>query len=99
VIRTGASAAKSQREIWAELREIGRERCRMAAQEHKRAIDLQSLVPVEVAVMFVEALGDAVRQLVQDQELRNRLYAKTVELLPPAYRQGHVIDNDDFPPD
>jgi hypothetical protein len=95
VIRTGASASKSQREIWAELREIGQERCRMAAQEHKREIDLKSLIPAADAVMFVEALGDAVKQLVQDQELRNRLYAKTLEFLPPVNRRGHVVENED----
>jgi hypothetical protein len=83
VIRTGADAAASQKEIREELRAVMQERTRTAAAEWRRMADLNVLVTMEEALGLWRALLMAAKEIVTDQGQLRALQERTLKLLPP----------------
>jgi hypothetical protein len=91
-IRTGFDAWQGEREIIDDIREMLLERGRLAAIEHHREVDLQTMVPVEVAYAFLARVMAAIRECVTDRDTFRRLNQRVTQLLSasPPNGQRHV---------
>jgi hypothetical protein len=87
-IRTGYDAFQGEREIIDDIRELLQERGRLAAIEHRREVDLQTMVPVEVAYAFLARIMAAIRECVTDRDTFRRLNQRVTQLLPTSPPNG-----------
>jgi hypothetical protein len=88
-IRTGYDAYQGEREIIEDVRELLLERGRLAAIEHHREVDLQTMVPVEIAYAFLARIMAAIRETVTDQDTFRRLNQRVTQFLPDSPPNGH----------
>jgi hypothetical protein len=88
-IRTGYDAWQGEREIIDDIRELLLERGRLAAIEHHREVDLQTMVPVETAYAFLARIMAAIRETVTDRDTFKRLNQRVTQLLPASPPNGH----------
>jgi hypothetical protein len=95
--RDGAVSVSTQKRCWDQLRALSQEIAHLSLAEHKRRVENRLLVPAAQAVAFVTALGDAVRELVADEVLRERICDKVLEFLPvkPGDQPRVVVDHED----
>jgi hypothetical protein len=87
-IRTGYDAYQGEREIIEDIRALLLERGRLASIEHHREVDLQTMVPVEVAYAFLARIMAAIRETVTDQDTFRRLNQRVTQLLPASPPNG-----------
>jgi hypothetical protein len=88
-IRTGYDAYQGEREIIEDIREMLQERSRLAAVEHRREVDLQTMVPVEIAYAILARIMAAIKETVTDQDTFKRLNQRVIQLLPASPPNGH----------
>ena len=91
----GVVAEINQKRCWQQLREMSQEVANLSAKEHKRRVENKLVVPVEQAVNVVTALGEAVREIIEDESLRVRVYNRVLEFMPTQQREvieGKVIE-------
>jgi hypothetical protein len=88
-IRTGYDAHQGEREIVDDIREMLQERSRLAAVEHRREVDLQTMVPVEAAYAFLARIMAAIRECITDPAVFRRLNHRVMQLLPASPSNGH----------
>jgi hypothetical protein len=87
-IRTGYDAWQGEREIVDDIRELLQERGRLASIEHRREVDLQTMVPVEVAYAFLARVMAAIKETVTDRDAFRRLNQRITQLLPASPPNG-----------
>jgi hypothetical protein len=87
-IRTGYDAYQGEREIIEDIRALLLERGRLAAIEHHREVDLQTMVPVEIAYAFLARIMAAIKETVTDQDTFRRLNQRVTQLLPASPPNG-----------
>jgi hypothetical protein len=88
-IRTGYDAWQGEREIIDDIRELLLERGRLAAIEHRREVDLQTMVPVETAYAFLARVMAAIKETITDRDTFRRLNQRVTQLLPASPPNGH----------
>jgi hypothetical protein len=88
-IRTGYDANQREGEIIDDIRELLLERGRLAAIEHHREVDLQTMVPVEIAYAFLARIMAAIKEVITDRDTFRRLNNRVMQLLPPSSPNGH----------
>jgi hypothetical protein len=81
-IRTGYDAYQGEREIIEDIRALLLERGRLASIEHHREIDLQTMVPVEIAYAFLARVMAAIKEVITDRDTFKRLNQRITQLLP-----------------
>lgn len=86
VLVSGRKAEVMQRTLWEEIRTLIQEKKSVAAVEWKRLVDMQAVLTVEDATMFLRALLAAAKETVKDQAALQALQARTIELLPGGKR-------------
>jgi hypothetical protein len=89
VIRTGHDAWEGERAIVDDIREMLQERTRLAVAEHRREIDLRSMVPVEAAYAFLARIMEAIKEVITDRDTFRRLNQRVMQLLPAPSSNGH----------
>jgi hypothetical protein len=98
-IRQGADAAESHERIWTDLLDVISLKSKVAAQEHRREIDLNCYIASDKAIMLFnamlyitkETLLDKIEDEQQAKRLMSEIALKVYRMLPTSHT---VIDNE-----
>jgi hypothetical protein len=82
VVNDGQTKTAANEATWTELRALIQERAKVAAVEHKREVDLETLIPADKALMLLSAMTAAAREIVTDRDQYRRLNARLLEMVP-----------------
>jgi hypothetical protein len=89
IIRSGYDAYQGEKLIIEDIRDLLLERGRLAAIEHHREVDLQTMVPVEDAYAFLARIMAAIREVITDPDTFRRLNQRVTQFLPASPPNGH----------
>lgn len=101
VVRRGEAAAVDQEEIWEKIEALILKRTTVSGQEHRRLIDLQSLIPASDALLVFRAIMETVKDVVMDSvqdrsqasKIVSQVASKVCEMLPGSSPDRVVIEN------
>jgi hypothetical protein len=68
--------------VWRSILETAQDKSRTAAVQHRREVDLQTLVPVEHFLAFVKIILEAIKAEIQDAQIYKRVLGRVLQVLP-----------------
>jgi len=85
------SQRRSEADVIFEIRTLIDQRAKLAAQEHRRMLDLNQVLTVEQVVTLARTLATIVNRYLPDEETKNAINAEFSKVMS-THRRGEVID-------